>query len=81
MMSASCFLRISTSDRKDATTSVAAGVSAETDGDTTSTTLSASSAMSSRLFPAMEEASTIRTFGGSRWRKSSRRRGPLESVS
>ena len=33
-------------------------------------------ARSSRLSAAPEEASTIRTLGGRRWRNSSRRRGP-----
>ena len=46
------------------------------EGGAASRTLSARVARSSRLSAAPEEASTIRTLGGRRWRNSSRRRGP-----
>ena len=42
-----------------------------------SRTLSARVASSSRLFASPEGASTMRTLGGMRWRKSSQRRGLL----
>ena len=47
---------------------------AETVGVATSMTLSASSASSSSVVEVLVEASTIRTFGGKRWRNSSRRK-------
>ena len=46
----------------------------ETVGAATSTTLSASSASSSKVAVALAEASTIRTFDGSRCRNSSHRK-------
>ena len=46
---------------------------AATVGAATSTTLSASSAISSRVVDALVEARTMRTLGGRRCRKSSRR--------
>ena len=56
------------------------GVTADTLGGAMSTNLSASSAISSRVLSAADEASTVRTFVGRRWRKSSRMRGPSAAV-
>ena len=56
------------------------GVTADTLGGAMSTNLSASSAISSRVLSAADEVSTVRTFVGRRWRKSSRKRGPSAAV-
>ena len=67
------------SARRDST-SVEGGVMADTWGGAMSITLSATCAISSRLFPAMDDASTSRTLAGSRWRKSSRSSGPSAAI-
>ena len=50
------------------------------EGGTASRTLSARVASWSRVLASLEEASTIRTFGGRRWRKNLRRGGLLAAA-